>query len=50
MGNVRLDDDSYRQSNPDERYEHEEDQEAVAGETQATSSRIHAHRRRSGRR
>ncbi|SPJ79797.1 uncharacterized protein FTOL_08188 [Fusarium torulosum] len=49
MGNVRLDDDPYRQSNPDERYEYEEDQEAVAEEAQATSSRIRAHKRRSGR-
>ncbi|KAH7251097.1 hypothetical protein BKA59DRAFT_452337 [Fusarium tricinctum] len=50
MGNVRLEDDPYRQSNTDERYEYEEDQEAVAGEAQATSSRNRAHTRRSGRR
>ncbi|KAH6962944.1 hypothetical protein DER45DRAFT_100350 [Fusarium avenaceum] len=50
MGNVRLEDNSYRQPNTDERYEYDEDQEAAAEEAQATSSRNRAHMRRSGRR
>ncbi|KIL87067.1 hypothetical protein FAVG1_09621 [Fusarium avenaceum] len=50
MGNVRLEDSPYRQPNTDERYEYDEDQEAVAEEVQATSSRNRAHMRRSGRR
>ncbi|KAI6765592.1 hypothetical protein HG530_006662 [Fusarium avenaceum] len=50
MGNVRIEDNPYRQSNTDERYEYDEEQEAVGEEAQATSSRNRAHMRRSGRR